>query len=124
MQHFDPITDIVDFHEKFDLAYDGPPRLLSGEVFIFRSQFLYEEVTEYRGSTQTVDQLDALVDLVYVALGTAYLQGFNFAEAWRRVHAANMQKVRATLASDSKRHFAYDVVKPEGWKQPDLFDLA
>lgn len=69
-------------------------------------------------------QFDALIDLVYVALGTSYLHGTDFDEGWRRVHAANMSKVRAESASDSKRGSAFDVVKPRGWKPADLSDLV
>lgn len=67
--------------------------------------------------------LDGLVDLVYVAIGTAYLHGFDFEEAWRRVHEANMKKIRVENVSDSKRGSTFDVVKPEGWVAPDLTDL-
>lgn len=70
------------------------------------------------------DQLDALVDLSYVLHGTAYLQGFNIDGAFAKVHEANMKKVRAERASDSKRGSAYDVVKPEGWTPPDLTEFV
>lgn len=69
-------------------------------------------------------QFDALVDLVYVALGTSYEHGFDFDEGWRRVQAANMKKVLAKSADESKRGFRFDVVKPKGWKPPDLSDLV
>jgi predicted HAD superfamily Cof-like phosphohydrolase len=69
-------------------------------------------------------QLDALVDLVYVALGTAVIQGFDFEEAWRRVHAANMLKTKYSKTNPGKRNSRYDVVKPVGWVRPDLSDLV
>lgn len=69
-------------------------------------------------------QFDSLIDLVYVALGTCYLQGIDFDEGWRRVHAANMRKVRAKTADESKRGTTLDVVKPVGWKPADLSDLV
>lgn len=50
--------------------------------------------------------------------------GFNFREAWRRVHEANMGKVRARRAQDSTRGSVFDVVKPPGWVAPDLSDLV
>jgi len=138
-------ADIAAFHEKFSLEYGGPPRVLPEELAKFRIGFMAEELGEYchddktddtaalvkaiknRCAPQTVPlekQLDALVDLVYVALGTAYLQGFRFNEAWRRVHAANMRKVRATRAEDSQRGSTSDVIKPAGWVAPDLSDLV
>lgn len=120
----DFVRDIEDFHVKFGLTYAGPPRRLPDDLATFRSGFLQEELNEYNAAFTKVDQLDALVDLVYVALGTAYLQGFDFREAWRRVHAANMLKVRATHASQSARNSTADVVKPDGWQKPNLIDLV
>jgi predicted HAD superfamily Cof-like phosphohydrolase len=89
--------------------------------------FMDEELAEYAmcGVQDDIEgQLDALVDLVYVALGTAYMHGFDFNEAFKRVHEANMKKVRAVSMRDSKRGSIYDVVKPEDWTPPDLSDLV
>jgi len=118
------MTDIAEFHTKFGLQYDGSPRVLEPELRGFRIKFMQEELVEYAVSHTKADELDALVDLVYVALGTAYMQGFDFQAAWDRVHAANMAKVRAESADQSKRSSAFDVVKPEGWVAPDLTDLV
>jgi predicted HAD superfamily Cof-like phosphohydrolase len=117
-------SDIKDFHEKFGLAYTDGPRQLPDDLASFRLKFMTEELTEYC-EYPLEDKLDALVDLVYVALGTAYLHGFDFDEAWKRVHEANMKKVKAKAdGSDSKRGSAHDVVKPMGWTAPDLSDLV
>lgn len=129
MEQFSPniLSDIADFHAKFGFAYPKNPTHLSDQMLNFRVRFLEEELAEYKDASIRLDgagMLDALVDLVYVALGTAYLHGFNFAEAWRRVHAANMAKVRAESADQSKRGTAFDVVKPEGWQAPDHSDLV
>ena len=127
-------ADLEAFHERFGLEYTGMPRLLPGELLRFRVQFLQEELTEYIshiGKEDTHDALeealDALVDLVYVAIGTAYLHGFTpaiFDEAWRRVQDANMSKKRVERASDSKRGSMYDVIKPPGWTPPSHTDLV
>lgn len=124
---FDLMFMIEKFHAKFGLMYYGPPRNLEGELQTFRVGFMREELDEYEAAVSCYDlegQLDALVDLVYVALGTAYLQGFDFNEAFRRVHAANMKKVRAESSNQSKRGTQFDVVKPEGWTPPYLRDLV
>lgn len=139
---FDPVTDIEQFHRRYLLEYDGPPRHLPPDISTFRVQFLAEELCEYVGlndlqkqliqstlikgtaDVSKEDQFDALIDLVYVALGTTHLHGFDFREGWRRVHAANMTKIRTKNASDSKRGSTYDVVKPTGWKPPSLSDLV
>lgn len=141
----DLMGDIRAFHEKFSLIYDGFPRQLPSDLLDFRVKFMREELTEYTDdsnalaahlltdATDTANvthllekQLDAIVDLIYVALGTAYLQGFgyDFNEAWRRVHDANMKKVRALREADSKRGSTYDVIKPPGWEPPSHTDLV
>lgn len=139
---FDPVADLDQFHKKFDIAYYGKPRFLPENLFEFRYKFLEEELNEYstahmeednvhrQSNTQIAtnldSQLDALVDLIYVALGNAHLQGFSpkFREAWRRVHAANMTKMRANSADDSRRNSLYDVIKPEGFVAPSHIDLV
>ena len=126
-QSFDPFALVAEFHEKFDLRYDGPPRFLDDDAFAFRRRFKLEELHEFLTAHQEGDlegALDGLVDLVYVVLGTAYLQGFDFNEAFRRVHAANMRKERAPEALASRRGSALDVVKPAGWTPPWLKDLV
>lgn len=115
----------------------------------FRRKFLVEEAKEYCTATyrgnhslhltadveakgkeiaeHLADALDALVDTLYVALGNAHLHGFTpkkFVEAWNRVHAKNMEKVRAQSAEQSKRGASMDVIKPEGWVAADLSDLV
>lgn len=118
---------VIEFHEKYGLEYNGPPRLLPEAMEKFRIDFLEEELNEYKTSTEwgnKAGQLDALVDLIYVALGTAYLHGYNFPEAFRRVHVANMQKIRVQRPGDSKRDSVFDVVKPTGWMAPDHSDLV
>lgn len=139
----DFMADIVAFHKKFEVDYAGPPRQLPTDLLDFRVKFLKEELREYEDDANALachlltdktdvantthlleKQLDALVDLVYVALGTAHLHGFDFDEAWRRVHEANMKKIRTARAEDSKRGSTHDVVKPEGWEPPSHTDLV
>jgi predicted HAD superfamily Cof-like phosphohydrolase len=177
--------DIIDFHEKFGLEYNGSLRELPDDLAAFRIGFLREEAAEYDAAVAADDDhgaFDALIDEAYVALGTIYLMGgikissaddllknstdytamslkdcidclahsstflpskpavldyiigicietshnsgWDFEEGWRRVHAANMAKVRAERPGDSKRGSTFDVVKPEGWTAPDLSDLV
>lgn len=121
---YHPVKDITDFHEKYGIEYNGPPRDLPADIAEFRLKFLKEELEEYELSTSLEDKFDALIDLAYVLYGTAHLHGFNFPEGWRRVHSANMKKVRVEREEDSKRGSRYDVVKPKGWTPPSLSDLV
>lgn len=102
-----------------------PPRdrvdVLSPTRTDFRRRHLEEELTEFVESSGEGDAdgaADALIDLVYVALGALYEMGVNPGEAFDRVHQANMRKVRGER---SKRPGSegYDAIKPEGWTGPD-----
>lgn len=115
--------DVVDFHNKFGLKYEGKPIPLDKATQAYRIHFLEEEVTEFITSANlddVVGMADALVDIVYVAMGTAYMMGLPWQKLWDEVQRSNMDKVRTSDASQSKRKNALDVVKPNGWIGPDL----
>jgi len=120
----DFVRDVAVFHEKFGLEYKSEP--LHPEEWELRHRRLKDEHTEYEEAIAAGDDeeaLDALVDLVYIAIGTAYRRGWDFAEAWRRVQHANMTKERGE-PSNSKYGSGFDIVKPEGWVGPDHSDLV
>lgn len=123
------ISAVSDFHEKFNQGYSGPPREMPAAMASLRKKLTLEEATEMvlaidRGELD--EQLDALADLLYVILGTAIQAGMGdvLATAFWRVHETNMQKVLAPSRKSSKRDSMFDIVKPEGWKKPDLTDLV
>lgn len=114
--------DVKDFHTKYEVPVAPRPMLLNPETLEFRKKFMVEELTEFLQSHVKGDVegcADALIDLVYVAMGTAVMMGLDWQPMWDEVQRANMSKVRATSASQSKRGTALDVVKPEGWRGPD-----
>lgn len=120
------LRNVAEFHERFGLIYEGLPSELTPEQVNFAHTAFKEEIDEWFHAVASGDvegQLDAYIDLIYFVLGRVYLQGFNFDEAWNRVHDANMKKVRALNASDSKRNSKLDVIKPEGWVAPSFDDL-
>lgn len=128
MTNTDIFGMVKEFHEKFNVPVNSKPGPIAEEgTSDFRVEFLHEELREIEDGYFHDDMeavLDGLVDLVYVALGTAHIHGFNFNEAFRRVHDANMRKIPASQATDSKRGYAGDIVKPPGWVAPDLSDLV
>lgn len=121
--------DVKDFHLKFGVPTDDgqTPHLPAEDVVQYRAAFLQEELDEFILSFRNNDlngAADALLDLVYVAYGTALLMGISpscWQELWDDVQRANMSKERASSASDprSKRSHSLDVVKPAGWVGPD-----
>ena len=119
----DLLKDIDNFHKKYGFEKNekvGIPN--DNELVNFRTSFLMEELAEYTNAITKKDSagaLDALVDIVYIALGTAWLFNLPFEKAWKEVQKANMSKVRAKSKS-KKRGTAFDVVKPKDWKAPNI----
>ena len=119
--------DVKQFHEKYDIQYEGKPRMLPEYISKFRVARTREELTEYVDAVNIPDKLDALIDAIYINLGTLHLHGFSpevIAEAWRRVHEANMKKVLASEKNPSKYGINNDTVKPDGWVSPTHEDLC
>lgn len=116
-------SDIVTFHNKFEIPQAKTPTLNVAEGLMdFRVKFMKEELDEFVEALLVNDRVqafDALLDLVYVAMGTAYICRFPWERGWQIVQEANVTKQRVKCAEDSKRGSKYDVVKPEGWVAPD-----
>ena len=105
---------VKQFHKKYQLKSNSNNAKLQRA----RIRHMQEELNEYKKaikSNNRTEQLDALLDLVYVALGTAYYENFKFNEAFKAVHNVNMKKVRKAT-----KRSKWDVVKPKGWKPADL----
>lgn len=120
--------DIKAFSIKFGLPKLKYPGFLDPDDMVYRIDFIQEELDELIDATDAGDlegALDALVDIMYVTLGTAWLMNLPIEKAWERVHHANMQKVRADSLADprSKRNHPWDIVKPKDWVSPLLKDL-
>lgn len=120
----DMYRDVLNFHQTFVPDTIGIlPRMLPADMMEFRLKFLSEELLELAqavGRSDREQAADALVDLVYVALGTAVMMGLPWDDLWVEVHQANMRKVRTESAQASKRGSIYDVVKPKGWEPPNI----
>ena len=117
------ILDIDRFHKRFGFKKNnniGIPD--DAELVNFRTSFLMEELAEYTNAIvkkDTAKALDALVDIVYIALGTAWLFNLPFDKAWKEIQAANMKKVRAKDKT-GKRGTKFDVIKPKEFKEPNI----
>lgn len=120
------IGNVQEFHEKFGLPL-GKDDQLTGNIdtMAYRLKFLKEELDELEEALAEGNRtkaFDALLDLTYVAYGTALFMGID-PDQWHAgmhaVHLANMAKIRVANAGESKRGSAFDVRKPEGWVGPE-----
>lgn len=86
-----------------------------GGLVAKRVSWMLEEIAEFAAADTIEDQADALIDLIYFAIGTFTLMGVNPEPLFDIVHAANMGKV----GPDGKvlRNEQGKIIKPEGWKE-------
>jgi len=119
----DLLKDIDNFHKKYGFEKNEKVDIPdNNELINFRTAFLMEELAEYTNAITKKDAagaLDALVDIVYIALGTAWLFNLPFEKAWNEVQKANMSKIRAKDKT-GKRGTKFDVIKPKDWKAPNI----
>lgn len=112
--------DVHLFHRKMDLLHPKIPQLLSTELMVQREEFIQEELEElmvafYGDNLAAV--ADALIDLVYVVMGTAVMMGLPWQALWDAVQYANIRKERDP-SRDTEHHKG--VIKPKGWEPPNL----
>ena len=108
---------VKEFHKAFNCPYRETPGLLSDGEAKRRAGFMLEEIREFTEADNIYDQADAMIDLIYFALGTLVEMGVKPKNLFDIVHNANMGK----LWEDGRpRHREDDrkVIKPENWQDP------
>jgi predicted HAD superfamily Cof-like phosphohydrolase len=107
----------VNIHDDFDkLTKEDAERIA------LRSNLVAEEFKELINAESCEEIMKEACDLVYVVLGTFVEFGWDFDEAFRRVHESNMSK----LDENGKPLYREDgkVLKGPNYKKPDLSDLV
>ena len=121
-------TDVGDFHRKFNIPTYDPRKACgfpSSEILEYRLKFLREEVNEFEKAVSEgnlVEALDAIADIVYVAMGTGHYFNMPFPQVWSEVQRANMDRVLCTRENcPSDKQYRVDmVIKPPGWRPPQI----
>lgn len=108
--------DVERFHAAFNHPVSNHPRALKGGEKSRRITWMQEEIRELEAAETIEDQADAIVDLIYFALGYLVEMGVSPNGIWRAVQQANMAK----RWPDGVRTDAMGkVIKPDGWKSPE-----
>ena len=108
---------VKDFHRAFNHLVSETPVLLSVQEAQNRAGFMREEIDEFMESETIYDQADAMIDLIYFALGTLVQMGVKPKKIFDIVHNANMTK----LWDDGTVHHRESdgkVIKPPSWEDP------
>lgn len=116
------LIKVAEFNrEVVALPIPETPQVLGEQRRTWANAALQEELKEFNDAADAGDVLeaaDALIDLVYFALGRLVEMGVPATAVMDEVQRANMDKERGEL---SKRpgSMGHDAVKPSGWQAPD-----
>lgn len=107
------------FHEKFNHPVADQPRKMEYDRAKKRYNWMKEEIDEFLEAVEAkdlVEQADAMIDVMYFALGTLVEMGIKPDELFEIVQKANMSK----LWEDGKPHYNEEgkTIKPASWKDP------
>lgn len=118
-----PFEAVKDFHKAFNHPVGKEPSIMFAERVRERYGWMYEELVEFIDANTVEDQADAMIDLMYFALGTLVEMGIEPENLFNIVQNANMSK----LWPDGKPHYRESdgkVKKPEGWTDPKDLIIA
>jgi predicted HAD superfamily Cof-like phosphohydrolase len=108
---------VKEFQRKFGHpTAPTAPALLGKARAEKREAWMLEEVREFMEAETIADQADAMIDLIYFALGTLVEMGVPPEGIFSIVHKANMDK----LWEDGLPRWRADgkTMKPPGWQDP------
>lgn len=117
----DFVRDIAEMHKHYNVnaavaSFDAEKLKTLLE---FRIAFLKEEYDELNaGVKNPEDIVDALIDLIVVAIGTLDLYQVDSYAAWDAVLAANMAKTPGVNPNRPNPLGLPDLLKPAGWTAP------
>ena len=108
-------NDVVKFIE----ACDQPKTNSNSILYSMLIDEEYQEFNNALGENDDVEMLDACMDMIWVILGFCHMKGYKVDAAWNEVARSNLAKIDAATGKVHKREDG-KVLKPEGWKPPEL----
>lgn len=112
--------------KKFMTACEQSVSIDNASQFAMHCDLIREEVKELHDAIEAnddVEQLDAIIDILVVTIGAGLSRGWDLQAAWDEVMRTNLAKIDPVTGKVRKREDG-KVLKPEGWKAPDLTKIA
>lgn len=117
----DMLAMVREFHEKHGQPARMTPEVTPRNEQEFRAKLMREELKEYEDAAEAGDLVgmyDALLDLLYVTVGSLVSHGFPLAPGFMEVHTSNMTKDAIKVMGAAK------VSKGPSYVAPDLVGAA
>ncbi|SHE36239.1 Predicted phosphohydrolase, Cof family, HAD superfamily [Seinonella peptonophila] len=108
---------VLEFHQLFSVPHATKPTMLTTERAKVRMEWIQEELGEMIEAQTLDEQADAMIDTIYLALGTLVEMGVKPEKLFEIVHEANMSK----CWKDGKPRYRESdgkVIKPPTWIDP------
>lgn len=116
------MTNAFRDQEKFMRACDQTVEGFNQDQFRLYVNLIKEESTELTeaiNNNDSVETLDALVDILVVTIGAIHSMGADGEGAWKEVMRTNFAKIDHDTGKVRKREDG-KVLKPLGWTPPEL----
>ena len=113
------MTNVFKDIDTFHTACDQEPSDVNYKMYLGLIDEEVSELVEAVLADDRVEQLDALVDILVVTMGAIRAGGFDGEGAWKEVMNTNFAKIDPETGKVRKREDG-KVLKPEGWKAPEL----
>jgi len=113
-----PFNDQSEFMQACDQSVTG----VNADQYKMYLDLIQEETQELADAiadNDTVEQLDALIDILVVTIGAIHSMGAKGQDAWNEVMRTNFAKIDPETGKVRKREDG-KVLKPEGWQAPEL----
>ena len=112
------LNEAYDMVKEFQKEAKQPigitPHPLSAERLKLRQKWIQDELDEFVNGENVYKQADAIIDLMYYALGALVEMGIKPDELFELVDKYNKKKLlKAQFNEEGK------VLKPNGWHHPD-----
>jgi predicted HAD superfamily Cof-like phosphohydrolase len=108
--------------EKFMRACDQTVEGLNQDQFNMYVKLIGEETGELAdaiSASDSIETLDALIDILVVTIGAIHSMGSDAEGAWKEVMKTNFAKIDKETGKVRKREDG-KVLKPVGWVPPEL----
>ena len=116
------MTNLFHDQKKFMQACDQSVDGSNPDQYKMYLKLIDEEVQELKEAVaqgDTVEQLDALLDIIVVTIGAIHSAGHDGEGGWKEVMGTNFAKIDEETGKVRKREDG-KVLKPVGWVAPDL----
>lgn len=116
------MTNVFRDQEKFMRACDQTVENLNQKQFDLYVSLIGEETGELSdaiNAKDSVETLDALIDILVVTIGAIHSMGSDAEDAWKEVMSTNFAKIDKETGKVRKREDG-KVLKPVGWVAPNL----